>query len=129
MRKIIPWIFITLVLEAVLFVFAVRWIGPVAVILLTAATALLGILLARQQGMRILAALQYNLQHRIKPGNQILDGVCVLIGAALLIFPGFITDLIGLLFVMPWTRVFFRHMLYTFLAALFSKNIIIYRRR
>ncbi|MDY0396960.1 FxsA family protein [Virgibacillus halophilus] len=129
MRKFIPWIFIMLILEAVVFVFTVKWLGPVAVIFLTAVTALLGIVLAKQQGMKIWADLQRNLRHHMKPGKQILDGVCVLVGAALLIFPGFITDILGLLFVMPWTRVFFRHMLYTFLSALFSKNIIIYRRR
>ncbi|WP_407058237.1 FxsA family protein [Tigheibacillus jepli] len=129
MRKLLPWFLVALLLEIIVFVLAVRWIGPLWVILLICATTFIGILLVKQQGFRIWMELQEALRYRQPPGNQILDGICVLCGAAFLIFPGFISDVIGFLLILPWTRVYFRRMIYRLLRLLFSKNIFIFHRR
>ncbi len=68
----------------------------------------IGAYLARREGKRVwtLAKLQMN-QGQV-PTQSILDGICILAGGLLLLTPGFLTDLIGVLLVIPPTRTIFR---------------------
>lgn len=53
------------------------------------------------------------------PGEELIDGVCILLGGFLLLAPGFISDVLGLLLLLPPTRI----MLKPFLKKLFYKKI------
>ena len=69
------------------------------------ATAALGMFIIRLQGLGVLQRAQENLQAERFPGQEIFDGVCLLIAGAMLITPGFITDSIGfLLLIVPLRR-------------------------
>jgi UPF0716 protein FxsA len=74
-------------------------------------TGVIGAALARQQGVRVLKDLQASLNRGEMPGKAIADGVLVLVGAAMLLTPGFLTDLFGFSLLIPVTRVVYRELL------------------
>ena len=76
------------------------------------ATGALGVYLAKKEGFQAVRNLQQSLQNGQAPGPAALNAACVLIGAVILILPGFLTDIIGLIFVLPFTRKFVHKMMY-----------------
>jgi UPF0716 protein FxsA len=83
-------------------------IGAVWTILLLAADSLLGALLLRSQGRSVWRRFNTALAEGKMPHREVMDGVLVIFGAAFLITPGFITDVIGLLLLVPPTRALIR---------------------
>jgi UPF0716 protein FxsA len=83
-------------------------IGVVWTILLLAADSLLGALLLRSQGRSVWRRFNTALAEGKMPHREVMDGVLVIFGAAFLITPGFITDVIGLLLLVPPTRALIR---------------------
>jgi UPF0716 protein FxsA len=79
-------------------------IGAVWTILLLAADSLIGALLLRSQGRSVWLRFNTALAEGKMPHREVMDGVLVIFGGAFLITPGFITDLIGLLLLLPPTR-------------------------
>ena len=67
-------------------------------------TGILGAALARAEGLRALRAVRREIAAGRVPGLQVLDGFSVLVGGALLLTPGLITDGIGLALLFPATR-------------------------
>jgi UPF0716 protein FxsA len=86
-------------------------IGVWWTILLLVADAVLGSMLARSQGRATWRRFNEALQDGRQPAREVLDGALVLFGGALLLTPGFITDVFGLLLLLPPTRALFRAML------------------
>lgn len=82
--------------------------GPGPALLMTIgmiiSTGIAGALLARWQGLGTLLKLHQAMSQGRFPAEPIMDGVMILIGAALLLTPGFVTDLLGFLLLLPWTR-------------------------
>jgi UPF0716 protein FxsA len=72
--------------------------------LLLLATSLLGAWFIRREGARAWHALVRALRSGRMPARELADGVVVLVGGTLLLAPGFVTDVIGLLLVLPVTR-------------------------
>ncbi len=79
-------------------------IGVLATILLIVLTAVLGTALLRQQGLATLNRFQASLGRGELPAIEMLEGVALLIGGALLLTPGFFTDAIGFLCLLPLSR-------------------------
>ena len=79
-------------------------IGVVWTILLLAADSLIGSLLLRAQGRSVWRRFNTALAEGKMPHREVVDGVLVIFGGAFLITPGFITDVIGLLLLLPPTR-------------------------
>ena len=73
----------------------------IAVILIT---GVVGAYLARMQGFSAVRNIKRALEEGRMPGNEILHGIMVLLGAVTLITPGFLTDFIGLTLLIPATR-------------------------
>ncbi len=86
-------------------------IGVWPTIALLLADALLGSLLLRHQGRgawrRFNAALA---EHRF-PGREVADGLLIAIGGTLLLTPGFVTDIVGVVLLIPPTRAIVRHLM------------------
>ena len=80
------------------------WIGALPTVLLVVATAVAGAALARYQGFATLQRLQATLARGEAPAIEMLEGVLLLIGAVLLLTPGFFTDLAGFVCLVPVTR-------------------------
>jgi len=75
------------------------------------ADAVLGSLLARSQGRAVWQRFTAAVAEGRIPHREVLDGVLVIMGGALLLTPGFITDIFGALFLLPPTRAVLRRLL------------------
>lgn len=84
------------------------YIGAGPTIILVASTGFIGVLLAKSQGLSVLYRIQKDLQEGVPPTDAILDGACVLVGGALLLTPGLVTDIVGFLSLVPLTRAVFK---------------------
>jgi len=67
-------------------------------------TGLVGAVLARREGLRVLDRMRRQFERGELPTDSMLDGVLVLLAAALLVTPGLLTDAAGLSLLLPWTR-------------------------
>ena len=84
-------------------------IGALNTIALIFLTAIVGVYFAKIQGLQTLKSGMQNLYQNKVPINVLLSGASIAFAAMLLIFPGFFTDLVGLLILVPFTRnIFFR---------------------
>ena len=92
------------VVELVLLIEIGQRIGTLATIGLIMGTGIVGASLARQQGISTLARLRKDLDDGRLPAEPIVDGVLILIAAAVLITPGVLTDLVGFLCLVPACR-------------------------
>lgn len=88
-------------------------IGAFSTILLILATAIVGAYLLRQQGLSTLSRFQKNLSSGNLPAQEIIEGVLLAIGGALLMTPGFVTDAMGFFCLIPFTRKVFSHYIMT----------------
>ena len=79
-------------------------IGALPTIALILATAALGVLLFRVQGMATLARVQDHLDRGEAPVGELLSGLGLLVAGLLLLIPGFLTDAIGLILFIPPLR-------------------------
>jgi UPF0716 protein FxsA len=75
------------------------------------ADSVLGSMLMRSQGRAAWRRFNAAVAEGRAPTREVLDGVLVIFGGALLLTPGFITDVVGLLFLFPPTRVLVRSLL------------------
>ena len=83
-------------------------IGAIPTILLLAADSLLGAWLMKSQGRVVWRRFNAALAEGRAPTREVFDGVLVIFGGAFLITPGFITDVIGFLLLLPPTRTLIR---------------------
>jgi UPF0716 protein FxsA len=83
-------------------------IGAVPTILILAADSIIGSMLLRSQGRRAWRRFREALAAGRMPHREVVDGVLVIFGGAFLITPGFITDVIGVLLLLPPTRALIR---------------------
>lgn len=79
-------------------------IGILNTIALVILTSLIGSVILKQQGLAILRNADWRMQRGEMPATEISDGLWLAIGAVLLIIPGFITDVIGALCLLPFSR-------------------------
>jgi UPF0716 protein FxsA len=79
-------------------------IGAVPTILLLAADSVLGSVLLRSQGRSVWRRFNEALATGRMPHREVMDGVLVIFGGAFLITPGFLTDIVGLVLLIPPTR-------------------------
>lgn len=98
-------------IEIAVLIFVGKTIGILATLSLIILTAILGAYMAKKQGFQVLQNVQNSLQYGRIPREEVLDGVCILIGGLLILMPGLITDVIGFLFLIPKTRTIFKNFL------------------
>ena len=103
------------IIEILLFIKIGENIGAINTILLIFLTAVIGVYFARIQGIMTIKSGFTNLYQNKLPVYEILSGASIAIAAIFLIIPGFFTDTIGFLLLIPLTRKFL-------LAAIIRKN-------
>lgn len=91
-------------IEIYLFIQVGGMIGALATVVLVIVTALLGISLLRSQGFHTMAKFQREVATGQLPTTTMLEGVALILGGALLLTPGFLTDAVGFLCLIPFTR-------------------------
>jgi UPF0716 protein FxsA len=75
------------------------------------ADSILGSMLMRSQGRAAWRRFNQALAAGRPPAREVLDGALIIFGGALLLTPGFVTDVVGLLFLLPPTRAVVRRLL------------------
>src|SRR5882757_2891758 len=89
-----------------------EWIGVWPTLLLLLLDAIVGSWLLKHEGRAAWRRFNKALAERRVPAAEVADGFLVILGGALLIAPGFITDIFGILFLIPPTRALARKVLY-----------------
>ncbi|QQE73536.1 membrane protein FxsA [Brevibacillus composti] len=97
-------------------------IGPWWTVALVILTGFVGAWLAKQQGLQVMRMLQLQMSRGQMPGETLIDGALVLSGGLMLLMPGFFTDIVGILFLLPYTRMIIRHLVKRWLWSLISSG-------
>jgi UPF0716 protein FxsA len=85
-------------------------LGAPLTIVLLAVDSLIGAWLFRSQGRAVWRSFNRTLAEGKMPHREVVDGVLVIFGGAFLITPGFLTDVFGILLLLPPTRTVIRHL-------------------
>lgn len=99
-----PFVLLYLVVEIVALVALVSWIGIGWTLLVLLAGSLLGLWLARREGLRAMRAMAEAARDHRVAHVELTDGLLVAAGGLLLLVPGLVTDVAGLLLLLPPTR-------------------------
>jgi len=98
-------VFATLpLLEIVIVLYVGDLLGLWPTVGLLLANSVAGVWLLRREGRRVIYAFRDAVAHRQMPTAAVVNGTAVAVGAALLITPGFLTDLFGFVLLIPFTR-------------------------
>ncbi|MCG9679205.1 membrane protein FxsA [Vibrio sp. Isolate23] len=92
------------IIEIGLFISVGGYLGLWPTIALVLITAFAGASLVRSQGLQTLMSVQNRLQQGELPAQQILEGVMLAVSGVLLLTPGFMTDALGMLVLLPAPR-------------------------
>jgi len=79
-------------------------IGSLSTIGIIILTGIIGAYLVKSQGFMILRKIQNDLNEGIMPGDSLIQGAIILAGGILLLTPGFVTDIVGFIFLIPVSR-------------------------
>ncbi len=108
MFPILLFLFIAVpVIEIALFIQVGGGLGVWPTIALVLLTAIVGASLVRSQGLQTLLTVQQRLAQGQLPAQQILEGVMLAVAGVLLLTPGFFTDILGMLVLLPAPRAYF----------------------
>ncbi|HLO25032.1 MAG TPA: FxsA family protein [Geobacteraceae bacterium] len=103
-------------------------IGALPTVALLLAISMAGAWLVRHQGFEIMRRIQAELAQGRLPAAELLDGALVLVGGVLLLTPGFFTDLLGLFFLIPFTRAIIKQFAGLWLQRRLERGVITIRR-
>ena len=105
MFRIWPILFVIVpLIELYLIIEVGRLIGALWTVLLVVLTAVIGVSLLRIQGFSTLERARRNMEEGTLPAMEMMEGIMLAVGGALLITPGFLTDTLGFLCLVPATR-------------------------
>ena len=125
-----PLFVIMTLLEIYVLVSVGEAIGGFSTVLLVVITALIGSTLLKQQGFSTLSKAQQSMAQGQTPAFEMLEGVVIVISGVLLLTPGFITDVLGLLGLMPFSRAYFiEHILKQNAQRVFSRGNTVFIQR
>jgi UPF0716 protein FxsA len=116
-RRRFPWwlVVVAFVVVPILEIYVIIQVGQVIgagwTIVLLIADSIFGAWLIRREGGRSWLALNTALGSGRMPARELADGGLILVGGTLMLSPGFVTDLLGILLILPFTRPLFRRLL------------------
>lgn len=87
------------------------YIGALPTIAIVLLTGIAGAWLARMEGLRTFANVQNSLGQGQMPAEAMMDAVLILIAGILLLTPGILTDITGIMLLIPWSRTIFKRWL------------------
>jgi UPF0716 protein FxsA len=116
-RRRFPWwlVVVAFVVVPILEIYVIIQVGQVIgawwTIALLIVDSIFGAWLIRHEGRRSWEALNTAMGSGRMPARELADGGLILVGGTLMLSPGFVTDLLGILLILPFTRPLFRRML------------------
>lgn len=111
MKKLILLLMLVPLLEIIIYVKLGHYIGVIPTLMTIVLTGIFGVALARHQGIITLLKAREEINAGRVPGSEILDGLIILAGAVFLLTPGLLTDITGLIFLLPASRKLIRRFL------------------
>lgn len=109
------------IVEIALLIKVGGWIGTWETVGLVVLTAVVGTALFRAQGFAVMLRAQETLERGAFPARELFDGACVLVAGILLLTPGFVTDAVGLVLLVPRLRLWIGRAVWS--AMLRSRNV------
>jgi UPF0716 protein FxsA len=109
-RRGFPWwaLVAAFILVPILEIYVIIQVGQVIgawwTIALLIADSIFGSWLVKHEGRRAWEALTTTIQSGRMPARELADGALILVGGTLMISPGFVTDIAGMLLILPFTR-------------------------
>lgn len=122
MRKIVPLLILTPILDLYILVKASQAMGFGNTILLIILTGVAGYYLARSEGRIIIRNINREMSQGNVPGDELLTGFCILVGGFLLLMPGIVTDIVGITMVLPGTRNAYKQYIKRYLQKMINKG-------
>ncbi len=104
LRKIIGAFIAAILVEIAIFIVVGKVMGVFTTLLLIILTSVIGVIIAKKQGMQSVRNLQNSISEGNPPGVAIIDTFLIFVGGVLLVTPGFLTDLVGFTLIIPFTR-------------------------
>ncbi|OCG05257.1 FxsA family protein [Gilliamella sp. wkB112] len=102
MRFIVFFIFFIYVYcEITVFIMVANSIGVLLALICIIATSVIGFSLVKTQGLRNLSIMQQKIANEQNPQNEIIKSVALLFAGLLLLIPGFVTDILGAILLIP----------------------------
>ena len=129
MRRRFPWwlVFLAFLVVPIVEIYVIIQVGQVIgawwTVLLLVADSLFGAWLLKREGVRAWGALQSTLTEGRVPGRELADAALIVFGGALMLTPGFVTDAVGLLAILPVTRPAARRLL----TAAVARRVVVVR--
>jgi UPF0716 protein FxsA len=103
-RLISTGFILLIMLEILAFVWVADKIGLGLTLLALIGSAFIGLWLIRRTGLDMVGRLRLTLAQGDEPGHSLIDGACFVVAGLLLILPGFFSDILALLLMLPITR-------------------------
>lgn len=128
MRSLLIGLLVFILLEIGILIWVGSKIGVLWVLALIVLTGILGFYLGRRQGFQTWNRTLQAMNQKQAPAAAFIDSICIFLGSVLLIAPGFISDFLGLLLLIPFTRNLLKLYLARMLDKLVNRGMIIYRR-
>ncbi len=110
------------IIEISLFIEIGSIIGSFYTIVLIFITAIVGVFFVRQQGISTFQKLTSQLQNLETPVQTMFEGLVILISGILLITPGFFTDALGFLGLIPFSRIIFIKLVASYILSRYGKR-------
>jgi UPF0716 protein FxsA len=131
MKRRSPWslVFAAFLVVPIVEIYVLIQVGQVIgawwTVLILIADSLLGAWLLKHEGVRAWRALRVALTEGRMPAKELADGILIVLGGALMLTPGFVTDVVGVLAILPFTRPIGRRAL----AKVVARNLTVNVRR
>jgi len=122
LRKFGAWLAIAAIAEIAVIILAADWLGAGTTFALLLLGVVAGALLAQTEGRKAWLEAQRQMQSGQMPGQAILNGLCIMAGGLLLVIPGFLSDIVGITLLLPFTRPLYRGWLYRWLERKFRSG-------
>lgn len=94
-------LFIYIYLEVSVFVMVADEIGVLLALIAIIATSLIGLSLVKSQGLKNFVAMQQKMANNKNPTSELVKSVSLLLAGFFLLIPGFLTDILGAIFLLP----------------------------
>lgn len=115
MKKIMLGFILLLFAEIATFIIVGKAIGVLYTLLLIVLTSVIGFSIAKKKGTNSFQTIQTSIADGQPPGVAMIETFMIFVGGVLLVLPGFITDIIGLLMVTGITRTLFKPIIFYWL--------------
>lgn len=115
MRWIVSLAILIPAIEISLLLLSGKTVGVGYTFLLILASGVIGAYFAKKQGLKAFREVSASLKNYEAPGEAAIKGICALVGAILVILPGFISDILGFFLLFGPTRNLFKPLIYRFI--------------